>query len=186
MLDCANRPVGGLETKAIIMNRDDIDFDASVVDGTNNKLITTLICKADTAGFEIQGLKQLNNMLVEFVPSDEDVNKWRHNFNYRITNLTAEAREEIDKLGDGANLVIVVQKKWRGAANAHGFLVLGWGTGLELQEATEDSNQNSGAMVLRAASSELALEAEGPKVFFDTDYATSLTAFDNKFAGPTT
>jgi hypothetical protein len=182
LFDCANRDLQGIETKVILINRDDIDFGASTVDGANAKIITNLQLKSGTTGFELQGVKQLNQYLAEVVPNDEGLNKWRHNFIGRIFNLTAAARNQIDLIADGANIVAVVERKWKGDSQAHAFIVLGWGTGLEISEGSENSAENDGSFVFTLASSDLALEGEGAKILLETDYITTKAAVDNKFA----
>ena len=181
LFDCDNRDLQGIETNLVLLNRNDIDFATSTVDGTNPKIIDSLVLKSGKIGYTLQGIKQLNSFLAEVVPNDQGLNRWRHNLNARVFNLTAAARQQIDLIADGANLVAVLEKKWKGAAQAHAFIVLGWGTGLEIAEGSENSNENDGSFVMRLASSELALEGEGPKNYLDTDYATSSTAFGNKF-----
>jgi len=181
LFDCDNRDLQGIETNLVLLNRNDIDFGASVINAVNAKIINSISLKAGKTGYILQGIKQINNFLAEVVPNDTGLNRWRHNLNARVFNLTAEARKQIDLIADGANLVAVLEKKWKGTAQAHAFIVLGWGTGLEIAEGSENSNENDGSFVMRLASSELALEGEGPKNYLDTNYATSSTAFANKF-----
>tara|TARA_R110002012_G_scaffold106905_1_gene248490 strand:+ start:253 stop:843 length:591 start_codon:yes stop_codon:yes gene_type:complete len=182
LFDCDNRDLQGIETNLVLINRNDIDFGTSVINATNSKIIDSIALKSGKTGYTLQGIKQLNSFLAEVVTNDEGLNRWRHNLNARVYNLTADARKQIDLIADGANLVAVLEKKWKGASQAHAFIVLGWGTGLEIAEGSENSNENDGSFVMRLASSELALEAEGPKNYLDTDYDTSSTAFGNKFA----
>lgn len=182
LFDCDNRDVQGIETSVVLINRNDINFATSTLDVTNPKIITSLALKTGKTGYQLQGIKQLNSFLSEVVPNDEGLNRWRHSFIGRVFNLTAEARKQIDLIADGSNLVAVVEKKWKGASQAHAFIVLGWGTGLEISEGSENSNENDGSFVFTIASSELSLESEGPKNYLDTSYTTSSTAFANQFA----
>ena len=179
LFDCDNRDLQGIETKVILINRDDIDFGATTIAG---KIVTNLQLKSGTSGFELQGVKQLNRFLSEVVPNAEGLNKWRHSFVGRIFNLTATTRSQIDLIADGANIVAVVERKWKGDSQEHGFLILGLGTGLEISEGSENSAENDGSFVFTLASSDLSLEGEGPKILLETDYATTKTAVDAKFA----
>lgn len=182
LFDCDNRDIQGIETNVVLINREDIDFGNSIINVANSKIIDSIVLKAGKTGFKLQGIKQLNSYLSEVVVSEDSLNRWRHNLNARVFNLTATARQQIDQIADGANLVAVVEKKWKGAAQAHAFIVLGWGAGLEIAEGTEDTAANDGSFVMRLASAERALEGESPKNYLDVNYATSATAFGNSFA----
>lgn len=180
--DCDNRDVQGLEANILLFNRDDVDFGNSTIDGANSKLITNFQLKSGTTGYVLQGIKLLNSYLSEVVVNNEGLNRWRHNLNARIFNLDKEARKQIDLIADGANLVAVVERKWKGADQESPFVVLGWGTGMEIAEGSESSNENDGSFVFRVASNDLALEGEGAKLLLETDYATTKTAFEAAFA----
>ncbi len=179
--DCDNRDVQGLEANILLFNRADIDFAASTIDGTNSKLITNFQLLSGKTGYLLQGIKLLNSYLNEVVVNNEGLNRWRHNLSARIFNLNKDARKQIDLIADGANLVAIVERKWKGANNESPFVVLGWGTGMEIAEGSENSAENDGSFVFRVASSDNALEAEGVKLLLETDYATTKTAFDTKF-----
>ena len=57
--DCLNRSQIGIEVNALIINFDDIDRSASVVDATNPLLITNIALVATKTGFFVEGIKQV-------------------------------------------------------------------------------------------------------------------------------
>lgn len=180
--DCDNRDVQGLEVNILLFNRADVDFGNSTIDGANSKLITNFQLLSGKTGYVLQGIKLLNNYLAEVVVNAESLNRWRHNLSARIFNLDKDNRKQIDLIADGANLIAIVERKWKGANNESAFVVLGWGTGMEIQQGQEASNENDGSFVFRVASDDGALEGEGAKLLLEGDYTTTKAAFDLAFA----
>lgn len=181
LLDCDNPASQGIETDVVLINREDIDRALSVVavDGTID-----IELKANTTGYKLEGVKQINSYNATATIDDASLNKVAHAFSGRVYNISTETRAFINSLINGANLVAVVEKKAKGANDKFAFQVLGWNCGLELTEGVENSAENDGAFVFTIASSPLALEPKMPLTFFDTNYATSKTKFDNAFIGP--
>jgi hypothetical protein len=183
LFDCTNPPSQGIETRIVLINRDDIDRAASVaaLDGTQD-----IELLADTTGYVLEGIKQINSYNATVNVADDQLNKVTHAFVGRVYNISTETRAFINSLISGANLVAVVEKKAKGTLNKYAYQILGWDTGLELSEGVENSAENDGAFVFTLSSSPLALEPRMPLTFFDTDYATSKAKFDNAFIGPVT
>lgn len=168
----------GIEVNVVLINSKDIDRVASVVTGKN--VVINLL--TGTTGYKIEGIKQINSYRSSITVSDAALNKFNHEFVGRIYDLSAEAREQIDALGAGANLVAVVEKKYKGVNNESAYVVLGFQNGLEISEGVENSAENDGVFTFTLASNPLALEPKNPLIYLDTDYATSKTAFDNAFS----
>ena len=171
----------GIEVNAVLINSEDIDRTASTI----TDKVVNINLKSGTKGFKLEGIKQINSYLSEIEVNEDSLNKFNHQFNGRIYDLSAENREEIDALGSGANLVVVVEKKYKGASNESAFVVLGFQNGLEISEGVENSAENDGVFTFSVASNPLALEPKSPLIYFDTDYDTSKTAFDNSFDNTT-
>ena len=68
--DCDNKPIGGLEVSAVLINFEDIDKTASTISGTNDLIITNLATDSGTAGFVLEGIKQTNGASFELVKKD--------------------------------------------------------------------------------------------------------------------
>lgn len=166
----------------MLIPHSDVDKTASTIDATNKLLITDLVLKSGATGFLLEGVKQTNGYNHEFVPGDDQTrDKSRHVIRGRILTPSATNRLQAQKLGDGESYIAVVNKKYKGENSADAFLVLGWDSGLYLSSKTENSLENDAAILLEMSSKDNMLETHDPKVLLETDYATTKTAFDNKF-----
>lgn len=182
-VDCDNLTIAGIEEDILLIPHGDVDKTSSVIDETNNMLITTLKCKPGTSGYLLEGVKQTNGYNSEFVPGDDQtLDKHRHGIRGRILTPSAANRQQYNKLGKGESYLAIVNKKYKGADSEDAFLVLGWDQGIYLTEGTESSYENDAAIVLAMASKDTMLELDSPRVLLETDYDTTLTAFNNKFA----
>jgi len=179
--DCDNITKSGIETDVILIPRKLIDFTASTISGTNRMLITDLTLASGT-GFLLEGVKQLNGYNWEFVPSEETVDRYRHVFTGVIMTPSAANRLAFSQLAKGEQYVVVVNKKYKGADQEDAFLVLGWDTGLYVTAATENDKEVDSAIQFTLSNKDAELEDEAPRILLETDYATTLTAFTNKFA----
>jgi hypothetical protein len=77
-----------------------------------------------------------------------------------------------------ADLVAIVQNKYRGSNGNTAFEVFGYDGGLQLVELERDANDKDtmGAFKLKFKTQESSREAHMPYSFFITDYATTLAA----------
>lgn len=176
--DCLNPPSQGIEKNALLVNSEDIDRTASTV--TNGVL--NVVLKPESEGYLITGVKQINNFNYNVEVADDSLTKVNHQFVGRIYNLTPEAKEQINAFINGANVVMIVENKAKGADNLDAFEVLGYNNGLEISEGVKNSTENDGAFVLTLSSNPLALEPKVPYTFLDMDYDTTKAAFDNKLS----
>jgi len=184
LVDCDNLSISGLEADVILIPRSDFDRSASTINAGNDILLDNLACKSGATGFKLEGVKQLHSTNSEFVPSEETVDKFRHTFRGVILTPSAENRLQASLLAKGESYIVVVNRKWKGANDEDAFLVFGYDAGLYLTEMTEASNENDGNILFALASKDISLETEMPRNLLMTNYATTLTAFDNKFATP--
>ena len=184
LVDCDNLSISGLEADVILIPRSDFDRSASTINAGNDILLDNLACKSGATGFKLEGVKQLHSTNSEFVPSEETVDKFRHTFRGVILTPSAENRLQASLLAKGESYIVVVNRKWKGANDEDAFLVFGYDAGLYLTEMTEASNENDGNILFSLASKDIRLETEMPRNLLMTNYATTLTAFDNKFATP--
>lgn len=184
LVDCDNLSISGLEADVILIPRSDFDRTASTINVSNDILLDNLACQSGATGFKLEGVKQLHSINSEFVPSEETVDKFRHTFRGVILTPSAANRLQASKLAKGESYIVVVNKKWKGANDADAFVVLGYDAGLYLTEMTEGSRENDGNILFALASKDTSLETEIPRNLLITNYATTLTAFNNKFATP--
>lgn len=182
LFDCDDSPIGSLETDVLIVNRGDVDYTAVSYDGVNGNIITNFQLKAGKTGYLLQGIKQENSSGYEIVKKEFGPDAFKHTFNGVILTPNAVHKNQLDKMSKGGSYIAVVQRKYKGINNADAFEVYGVDNGLELESASYSSNENSGTISFVLASVEGFEERESPKTLLETDYATTLTAFDNKFA----
>jgi len=182
LYDCDNSPVGGLETDIILVNVADIDVAATTFDAANSDIVTNFQLLSGKTGFLLQGVKQINSASSELVKKEFSSDKYTHTFNGVVLNVSAANKQQVNIMSEGAKYVAVIDRKWKGASNAEAFLILGLESGLELQTATWNSNENDGVLQFSLASTEGFEEPKLPNTLLETDYATTLAAFEAKFA----
>lgn len=181
---CDNKPVLGIEQRLVLINVADlpatgITFDADMP----SSLITQLQLALDKSGYEVQGIKQIMNYTNSLEASEDSDNGVLHSLaGIRIYDPSETIRNEVNKFIGGAKVYAVLERKWKGVDNKHAFLFFGLKFGLELSELTDSSNENDGTIVMTLSTPSGFKEPYLPHIYRDTDYATSLTAFNNKFA----
>jgi hypothetical protein len=181
LFDCANPSIGGLETDVLLINAEDLNIATTTVSGTNKTLITNLALKATKTAFLLQGVKQINGTSYELVKKEFGPDKFKHMFTGVILNPSAANKLQATHLSEGGKYVVVVEQKWKGAANADAFQVYGYKSGLELMTLTYNSKENDGTISFTLESTEGFEEPLLPMTLLETDYATTKTAFDAKF-----
>lgn len=182
VLDCDYLPIAGLTTNALLINFDDIDRTATTISNTNRLLMTNLQLKPGKTAYLFTGVKQTNAKSYALVPKDTNVDKWSHNFNGTVFNPSVENKLQVGNLALGSKYVVVVEQLWKGEDNEDAFEVLGYYTGLKLNEATNNSAENDNTIALALGSEEGYEEPSLPHNLLETDYATTKLAFDNLFA----
>ena len=180
--DCDNPPVSGIEQKIILVNRDDIEN--VVYDATSpGELITDITLKTGTTGYEIQGIKQVMGYSNTLVTEENSLNGVTHSIDgIRFYDPSVESQKTINDFINGANVVAIVEKKWKGVDSANSFKVFGLVHGLEITDLTDNSRENDGTSVITLSTPSGYKEPKVPHQLLETDYATTKTAFDNKFA----
>lgn len=181
ILDCKFLPINGLTTNAVLINFDDIDRTATTIDATNRLLMTNLQLLPGKTGYLFTGVKQTNAKNYTLVPKDTNVDKWTHGFNGTVFNPSVENKLQVANLGLGGKYVVVVEQLWKGEDNEDAFEVLGYFTGLKLNEATNASGENDNVITLVLGSEEGYEEPSLPHNLLETDYATTKLAYGNLF-----
>lgn len=181
LFDCEYAPVGGIEQNVVLINKDDIDVVATTTDATNRILVTNLQLKTGKTGYKLTGVKQSNGKAWELVKKENGPDKFKHRFTGVIFNPSAANKEQADSLSQGAKYVVVVEQVWKGANSLDAFEILGFSAGLELMTMTNNSKENDNMIMFELASVDGYEEPTPPKTLLETDYATTKTAFTNKF-----
>lgn len=182
VLNCDDRAKGGLESDILLFNRDDVDFDSITYDATNSNIVTNFQLKTGKTGYLLQGVKQVNSTAWELVKQEFSFDTYKHTLNGTILTPSAANKEQAEKISSGGRYVAIVNRKYKGVDNGDAFEILGLGCGLEAETMTYGSSENNGVITFVLASVEGEEETSIPKTVLETDYATTLTSFDAKFA----
>jgi hypothetical protein len=180
--DCDNIAKAGLEVNAVLINFDDIDKTASTLDVTNDLIITNLATKSGTSGYSLEGIKQSNGISFELVKREDTTDGYKHTFAGVILTPSAANKKLIDAVASGGRYVVVVEKKFKGANQADAFEVLGWASGLEISTVVYNSKEAGGAIKFELSTVDGEEEDRITRNNLETDYATTKTAFDSKYA----
>ena len=138
--DCANLPAKGYERVAVLINREDIDFNnVTLAEGKKN-VLTSLGLLAGKVGYEIHqmGSEPFNgsNSALEDNSYYKSVTK---NLVIAVINNDREIYGNfVDPLLNG-EFVAVVERKDKGKDHASAFEVLGYHNGLTLTALAEDA-----------------------------------------------
>lgn len=179
-LDCDNKPIAGLTERIALINFDDIDR-ATTTRNAANTIVTNLALDYGKVAYELQGVKRSNAALASLVKKDLDLDKWSHGINGIVFNVVAETIEQLNRLSTGGRVVAVVERKFKGADQEAAFFILGLDSGLELATVEYNSNENGGSIPITLTSVAEEEEPYFPATWLETDYATTLAAFDALF-----
>lgn len=180
--DCNNRSVAGIEQRLVLINEQDLAASGITFDATYpNSLITQINLLPTKVGYEVQGIKQIMNYTNSLVADENTEDGVKHSITgIKIYDPSEIIRDEINKYIAGAKVYAVLERKWKGVDNKHAFLFFGLKFGLMISEMKDESAD--GVISISLSTYGKFKEPYLPHIYRDTDYATSLTAFNNKFA----
>ena len=181
VLSCDDKAQGGLENDVLLINRSDVDYSAITYDAGNKTIVTNFQLKSGKTGYLLQGVKQVNSTAYELVKQEFSFDTFKHTFNGVVLTPSSANKEQAEKLASGGKYVVIVNRKYKGASNADAFEIYGLESGLELETMTYNSKENNGVISFALSSAEGEDETSLPKTLLETDYATTLTAFEAKF-----
>ena len=180
VFDCSDISVAGIaNSKAVIINIDDIDRSASTSSGAT---ISNLQLNSGTAGFELSWYKQLGNGSAAFVPDTENVDGFSNSWVARISTSTAEAAERANELKNSNGFVLVTETKYKGTGNADAYKVFGFTNGMILSELTYSTAENAGNVIFSLTSAEGANEQYPFMVLNEGTYTANTASFAALFA----
>lgn len=181
VLSCDDKAQGGLENDVLLINRSDVDYSAITYNVGNKNIVTNFQLKSGKTGYLLQGVKQVNSTSFELVKQEFSFDTFKHMFNGVVLTPSSANKEQAEKLASGGKYVVIVNRKYKGALNADAFEIYGLQSGLELETMTYNSKENNGVISFALASAEGEDETSLPKTLLETDYDTTLTAFEAKF-----
>ena len=181
--DCSAKPIGGIEVNAVLIPFDNIDRASSSYDATNNLILTDIATVSGTSGYFVEGIKQSQGASFELVKKEDSFDAFKHSFAGVVLTPSADNKKSLSEVASGSKYVVVVEKKWKGGTTeTEAFEVLGWEAGLEIQEMNWNTKESDGIIKFVLANADGFEEPQMTRNFLDTDYATSKTVFENKFA----
>ena len=180
--DCSVKPVGGIEVNVVLIPFESINKSTSTIDGTNKLLITDLATNTGTSGYFVEGVKQSQGASFEMVKKEDSFDMYKHTFSGVVLTPSVANKKSLSEVASGSRYVAVIEKKWKGVSDADAFEVLGWDAGLEIQEMTWNTKESDGIIKFVLANADGYEEPEMTRNLLETDYATTKTSFDNKFA----
>lgn len=174
---CSNLVSRGLEPDGLIMNRNEIDFTATVFNSTNPNIIETLVMKSGKKAYEIQ---QLGNTPFTGTQTELVAGTYRNTWTNTIpiavlANNPSVAEDIIDGLANGKFVVIL--KNINTANGAH-YQIYGYQQGLSASEGINEkySEDTDGGWLITLT------ETGAPKsalFLFDTDDATTDAVYES-------
>lgn len=178
-VNCDSAPVGGLESNAVIINRNDIDFGTTTFATGKKNVIESLTLKTGKKGYSayVPGTSPYTGTTTTLNVGTYS-NTFNNQFNVVILDNGPEVCSEIiDGLANGS-FVVVFENKLKGAAKDAAFQIFGFYQGLAATELSNDkySEDTNGGW------SAVLTEERAPKsglFLFKTDYASTKSLFDS-------
>ena len=176
--DPQKQPKTGLEEKAILINRKDIDFATLTQSGAT---VTNLSLASGATAVSLEWVKQLSNSSSEFAANDTGLDGFTHRFAGRVHNSGAISSEFLNELRM-AEVVMVVETKFKGEDNLEAFKIYGLEQGMRMTAMTHSSAENGGGATFEVANQEGYSESFPWLVWNEGSYAVNKTKFDDLFA----
>ena len=177
-IDCDNPITKGLEANGVIINRQDIDFSATVFDATRKNIIKTLVLKTGKKGYEVYcpGSTPFTGTKTSLEKGTYK-NKWTVDLPLVVLDNGPEVCEDvIEGLANG-EYVVILRNKHKGSDGNAEYQVYGYYKGLRAETIENDkySEDTDGGW-------SVALKETGaPKAgifFFNTDKKTTDAQFE--------
>ena len=175
--DCAKLPVKGYERRAVLINREDIDFSAVETSETYANVITALGLKPGKTGYEVYQMGSTpftgTNAALESNDYFKSVTK---NLVIAVINNDRDvAGNFVDPLLNG-EFVAIVERKDKGADKNSAFEIIGYHNGLTLTALDENANgdyYNGGLYTLTETGAPVS------RLYLGESYAAGQTLFES-------
>ena len=179
--DCSRegRAKAGLETRAVILNKSDLDLTAVTSSGS---VVTNITLESGATGYYCDWILKQGNNTAAFVAGENTAPIFNHSFLARIHGTGAQDAERARELGNG-EFEIVTQTKWKGTDNVEAYKVFGFDSGMKMSELTYSANENDGSMLFTLSSVENGGGETYPfMIYNEGSYAANKARFDALFA----
>lgn len=187
LYNCDLKGISGIEQRVKLINRCDI----TLSDWTIARSLTPTECSHMITAYTGEDPADLNAVTIEGIPGKRLLNAsfpwtngdygidYTHTVNLFAGALTQLALCNLKALGRGAEVIAIVEQRFKGADGDDSFLVYGWDQGLKLADGTFDHNENNGNLIIPLSSMDPDLEPDPPMVLLMTDYDTTKVWFDS-------
>lgn len=177
--NCVNPLQSGAEDDILIINYDDWKDATITLNGTNTQIVENIVLPSGVVGYLYEGKNNSVAPKYEFIKG-EFVENYSHEINYKVFNVSPEAKQQLEKKGRG-RYVVIVANKYHGTSGNSAFEIYGADAGLELTQNIREviNTATGGAFDVILKSNEKSLEPHMPKTLFVTSYAASKAVFDS-------
>lgn len=177
-LACDRTPKKGIVQNVKLINKSDIDYDATVFASGNDLVIESLVLNTGKTAFTFEGVKSVMNFTFNKVTKETTFNKFIHSVSVYCNDLGIASKTELQAILGGAELVAIVETKEQGVNGDSAYHVAGYENGLvATDDSTFDANEDGG-MLLTLASVEDLEESKIPYTFYDTSYTATKVLVD--------
>lgn len=164
-VDCVNQPIAGVNTRAIIINYEDIDRTAlTITDG----VVVAIQLKSSTTGFAFESAD--NSTTGEHsLAKGKYFSNYLHKVTLRVFTKSKEAKKFINDAKD-ARVAIILENKTQGDAGESKYEIYGLDAGLVLMENNGTTEfQDNIVYNLVFGTDETSKETSIPKTIYKTD-----------------
>lgn len=187
LYNCDLKGISGIEQRVKLINRCDI----TLSDWTISRSLTPTACSHMITAYTGEDPADLNAVTIEGIPGKRLLNAsfpwtngdygidYTHTVNLFAGALTQLSLCNLKALGRGAEVIAIVEQRFKGTDGDDAFLVYGWDQGLKLADGTFDHNENNGNLIIPLSSMDPDLEPDPPMVLLVTDYDTTKAFFDS-------
>lgn len=187
LYNCDLKGISGIEQRVKLINRCDI----TLSDWAISRSLTPAACSHMITAYTGEDPADLNAVTIEGIPGKRLLNAsfpwtngdygidYTHTVNLFTGALTQLALCNLKALGRGAEVIAIVEQRFKGTDGDDAFLVYGWDQGLKLADGTFDHNENNGNLIIPLSSMDPDLEPDPPMVLLITDYDTTKAFFDS-------
>lgn len=165
---CSIVPVSGLEVKGWLLNRADATFTEN---GANEVLITAVAMASTTRTWPITAVKKENNAGFDVVLADNLPDLFSNYFAFQPYERDSDSVKHFNNMDDVVAIVELKGPKTEGC-----FIILGYNNGLHKSAVTWRALDNNGIPTYEMSSREGEQEKYSRRVFWATDYDTTLAA----------
>jgi len=175
LVSCSDPLAVGIEQRLFLANLEDVA--SFTFDSTDSNMVTAITMETGKTFFEFEGLKQSISCQSEFLPKPFST-AYRHQIDFSCFDVSASQRRNLEAMVFQPQVAITFGPNDSSLGNG-AFEIHGINAGLEVVTNIRipADNETGGAYRIQLATPDAGgIESQLPTVFFNTDYATTLTA----------